>query len=63
LLAGPQDARNFGDGAPDDIRVHPSGHPADVRQLGKAGQSTATEVKAVELQLLRGVGGGGRQDQ
>ncbi len=63
LLAGPQDARHFGDGAPDDVRVHPPGHPTDVRQLGEAGQCAAAEVKAVELQLLGRVGGGGRHDQ
>ena len=63
LFARPQHTRDFGDGAPDRVGVHPARHPADMRQLRQAGQRAAAEVQAVELDLLGGVGGGGRHDQ
>jgi hypothetical protein len=63
LLTGAQHTRHFGNGAPDGVRIHPPRHATHVRELREAGQGTAAEVQAVELQLLRRVSGGRRQDQ
>ncbi|KAF0958308.1 hypothetical protein MLGJGCBP_08644 [Rhodococcus sp. T7] len=63
LLTLTHDGVHLGDGAPHPVHVEAVGDRADVRQSRQSGERAATEVEAVELHLLRGMGGGQRRDE